>query len=108
MRIGPGLGLRLADFVLHRRELRIMPRADDANGARSKTTETSTIPISAGVVRLCSAYMFEEYGELNSDYVFVALHVVARLLTAPFVDYDLPVRPRPGAPSGGGPSPWAP
>ncbi len=69
MRAGQALGLRHADFVSHRRELRIVPRRDNANGARAKTLEPATIPISAGVVRLYSAYMFEEYGECESDYV---------------------------------------
>jgi len=73
MRIGQALGLRHSDFVSHRRELRIVPRADNANGARAKTIEAATIPISAGLVRLYSAYMFDEYGELDSDYVFVNL-----------------------------------
>jgi integrase len=73
MRVGQALGLRHEDFVSHRRELRIVPRRDNANGARTKTLDTHTIPISAGVVRLYSAYMFEEYGECESDYVFVNL-----------------------------------
>ncbi len=73
MRIGQALGLRHCDFVSHRRELRIVPRSDNVNGARAKTNEVTTIPISAGLVRLYSAYMFQEYGELDSDYVFVNL-----------------------------------
>jgi integrase len=54
-------------------ELHIVPRTDNANGARAKTVEPATIPVSAGLVRLYSAYMFDEYGELDSDYVFVNL-----------------------------------
>ena len=73
MRIGQALGLRHGDFVSHRKELRIVPRGDNANGARAKTIESSTIPVSAGLVRLYSTYMFDEYGELDSDYVFVNL-----------------------------------
>jgi integrase/recombinase XerD len=67
------LGLRHADFVSHRRELRIVPRADNANGARAKTRDVHTIPIPAGLARLYTAYMFDEYGECESDYVFVNL-----------------------------------
>ena len=78
IRIGQALGLRHADFVSHRRELVIVPRADNANGARAKSIVPATIPISGGIVRLYSAYMFEEYGELDSDYVFV------NLFAAPF------------------------
>lgn len=33
MRIGQALGLRHADFVSHRKEVRIVPRRDNANGA---------------------------------------------------------------------------
>ena len=78
MRIGQALGLRHADFVSHRRELCIVPRQDNVNGARAKSTEVTTIPISAGLVRLYSAYMFDEYGELDSDYVFVNLFAEPR------------------------------
>ena len=73
MRIGQALGLRHADFISHRRELRIVARCDNANGARAKTIEDATIPVSAGLVRLYTAYMLEEYGDLDSDYVFVNL-----------------------------------
>jgi len=73
LRIGQALGLRHSDFVSHKMELHIVPRTDNANGARAKTLEPATIPISAGLVRLYSAYMFDEYGELDSDYVFVNL-----------------------------------
>lgn len=73
MRVGQALGLRHADFVSHHRELRIVPRSDNANGARAKTLEPATIPISGGLVRLYTAYMFDEYGETDSDYVFVNL-----------------------------------
>lgn len=78
MRIGQALGLRHCDFVSHRRELRIVPRADNANGARAKTLQPATVPISPGLVRLYSAYMFDEYGELDSDYVFVNLFAEPR------------------------------
>ena len=37
MRIGQALGLRHADFISHRRELHIVARSDNANGARAKT-----------------------------------------------------------------------
>lgn len=73
MRVGQALGLRHADFVSHRRELRIVPRPDNVNGARAKTLDTATIPISAGLVRLYSTYMFAEYGDRDCDYVFVNL-----------------------------------
>lgn len=73
MRIGQALGLRHSDFVSRRRELVIVPRTDNANGARAKTSTVTPLPVSAPLVRLYSDYMHSEYGELDSDYVFVNL-----------------------------------
>jgi integrase len=73
IRIGQALGLRHEDFVSRRRELRIVPRDDNANGARAKTATVTTVPVSAPLVRLYSDYMHIEYGDLDSDYVFVNL-----------------------------------
>jgi len=73
MRIGQALGLRHADFVSRRCELTIVPRNDNANGARAKTSTITTISVSAPLVRLYSDYMHTEYGALDSDYVFVNL-----------------------------------
>ena len=73
MRIGQALGLRHADFVSRRREVTIVPRDDNANGARAKTRTPTTLPVSAPLVRLYSSYMHTEFGELDSDYVFVNL-----------------------------------
>lgn len=80
MRIGQALGLRHADFVSRRREVTIVPRDDNANGARAKTRTTVTVPVSAPLVRLYSSYMHTEFGDLDSDYVFVNLwaHPVGR------------------------------
>jgi integrase len=39
MRIGQALGLRHGDFVSRRREVTIVPRTDNANGARAKTSK---------------------------------------------------------------------
>lgn len=73
MRVGQALGLRHSDFVSRRREVRIVPRADNANGARAKTATITAVPVSAALVRLYSDYMHTEYGDLASDYVFVNL-----------------------------------
>ena len=73
MRVGQALGLRHEDFVSRRREVRIVPRADNANGARAKCSSLVSVPVSAPLVRLYSDYMHTEYGELDSDYVFVNL-----------------------------------
>lgn len=73
IRIGQALGLRHEDFISRRKELRIVPRADNVNGARAKTATVTTVPTSSALVRLYSDYMHTEYGDLNSDYVFVNL-----------------------------------
>ena len=73
MRVGQALGLRHSDFVSRKREVHIVPRADNANGARAKARSISVIPVSTALVRLYSEYMHSEYGEIDSDYVFVNL-----------------------------------
>jgi integrase len=73
MRIGQALGLRHADFVSRRREVTIIPRNDNANGARAKTRTVTTVPVSTALVRLYSDYMHTEFGDLDCDYVFVNL-----------------------------------
>jgi integrase len=73
MRIGQALGLRHSDFVSHRREVHIVPRANNANRARAKVRSAAVVPVSAPLVRLYSEYMHTEYGEVGSDYVFVGL-----------------------------------
>ncbi len=73
MRVGQALGLRHADFVSRAKEVRIVPRADNANGARAKLRSPVKLPVTAGLVRCYSDYMHAEYGGLDSDYVFVNL-----------------------------------
>lgn len=72
MRVGQALGLRHCDFVTQERRIEIVAREDNANGARGKGGEAS-IPVTGGLVRCYSDYMHEEYGALDSDYVFVNL-----------------------------------
>ena len=73
LRVGQALGLRHADVLSRSRELRIVPRSDNANGARAKIPDVEVIPVTAGLLRLYSEYMHAEYGDLDSDYVFVNL-----------------------------------
>jgi integrase/recombinase XerD len=73
MRIGQALGLRHADIVSPARELRIVPRADNANDARAKCRSVHTVAVTASLIRLYSEYLFVEYGDLDCDYVFVNL-----------------------------------
>jgi integrase/recombinase XerD len=78
MRAGQALGLRHADFVSRRREVHIVPRADNANRARAKVRSAAVIPVSTPLVRLYSEYMHVEYGDIDSDYVFVNLFAEPR------------------------------
>ena len=71
MRVGQALGLRHSDLVGHERRIDIVAREDNANGARAKSE--GSIPITGELVRCYSDYMHEEYGDLDSDYVFVNL-----------------------------------
>jgi integrase len=54
-------------------EILIVPRADNANGARAKTHVEHVVHVSVALGRLYSDYMHAEYGDLDSDYVFVNL-----------------------------------
>jgi integrase len=73
MRVGQALGLRHADFVNRAKQVRIVPRDDNANGARAKLRSPAVIPVTASLVRAYSDYMHSEYGQIDSDYVFVNL-----------------------------------
>lgn len=73
MRIGQALGLRHEDMRTWDGEILIVPRADNANGARAKTHVEHVVHVSVALGRLYSDYMHAEYGELDSDYVFVNL-----------------------------------
>jgi integrase/recombinase XerD len=72
MRIGEALGLRHEDWAAAQREVAVVPRHND-NGARSKSAKVRSIPVSAELIRLYADYMHGEYGDLDSDYVFVNL-----------------------------------
>ena len=72
MRIGEALGLRHDDIAAAEREVTVR-RRDNDNGARAKSATSRTIPVSAELIRLYADYLHDEYGDLDSDYVFVNL-----------------------------------
>lgn len=72
LRVGEALGLRHSDVAVADRELHVVPR-DNANGARVKGWRARTVPVDAALVRSYADYLHEEYGDLDSDYVFVNL-----------------------------------
>jgi site-specific recombinase XerD len=65
-RMGEALGLRHADIAAAEREITIVPRHND-NGARSKSQDLRTIPVSIELIRLWGDYLHSEYGDLDSD-----------------------------------------
>ncbi|MFG1626230.1 tyrosine-type recombinase/integrase [Kribbella sp. NPDC049227] len=71
LRIGEALGLRHEDIDTAGGLIRVQPRGN-VNGARAKTGPRD-IPVAAGLLRLYADYLFDEYGALDSDYVFVNL-----------------------------------
>jgi integrase/recombinase XerD len=77
VRIGEALGLRHEDIVAAEREIRVVPRVN-ANRARSKSGRQRGIPVSPGLIRLHGDYMHDEYGGVDSDYVFVNLFAEPR------------------------------
>lgn len=72
IRIGEALGLRHEDIAAAEREVTVRRRVN-ANGARAKSPQSRTIPVSAALIRLYADYLHLEYGDLDSDYVFVNL-----------------------------------
>ncbi|MEP0754078.1 site-specific integrase [Trichocoleus sp. Lan] len=72
MRIGQALGLRHEDIRSWDNEIQIVPRDDNANGARAKTKETYTIHVTQKLIALYSKYLTDEYPEdVDSDYLFI-------------------------------------
>lgn len=78
MRIGQALGLRHEDIREEENQVHIVPREDNVNGARAKTTEDYHVPVeNTPVMRCYTEYLF---GALNGlevdvlpDYVFINL-----------------------------------
>lgn len=102
IRIGEALGLRHEDIAAADRHITIRVRVN-GNGARAKSGLTRVIPVSAELIRLLGDYLHQEYGDLDSDYVFVNLwgsphghpwgypavyDLVRRLRRATGIDFD--------------------
>ena len=68
-RAGEVLGLRHEDIAAAECEISIVPR-ENANGARAKSGGR-TVPVGPELIRLYADYLHEEYGDLDSGYVFV-------------------------------------
>lgn len=94
IRIGEALGLRHEDIAIAESQITIVARTN-ANRARSKSRKERDVPVTAGLIRLYGDYLNDEYGDLDSDYVFVNLFAQprGRALAYPAV-YDLVLRLR--------------
>jgi integrase/recombinase XerD len=73
MRVGQALGLRHEDIISWERRIEIVPREGSSGRARSKGGAQGSVPVPGELIRLWSDYMHEEYGALESDFVFVNL-----------------------------------
>ncbi|HEY9625092.1 MAG TPA: tyrosine-type recombinase/integrase [Crinalium sp.] len=74
MRIGQVLGLRHVDVRSWDNEIQVVPRTDNANGARAKSKESYIVHVSQPLMRLYAEYLINEYPEdIDSDYVFINL-----------------------------------
>jgi integrase len=77
IRIGQALGLRHEDIQSWDNQIQIVPRANNANGVRSKSKDPNTIHVTKELMGLYSQYLQEEFMEILgddlSDYVFVNL-----------------------------------
>ena len=73
MRIGQALGLRHEDIHSWDNEIIIKPRDDNENGARTKSDEENRIDVSKELMHLYTDYLLTEYGDIDSDYVFINL-----------------------------------
>jgi integrase/recombinase XerD len=93
-RVGEALGMRHEDVAAADLAITIVPRAN-ANGARTKSRQERTVPVGAPLIRLWADYLATEYGDLDSDYLFVNLFAEprGRALSYPAV-YDLVKRLR--------------
>ena len=68
-RAGEALGLRHEDIAAAEQEITIVAR-ENANGARAKSGGR-TVPVGPELIRLYADYLHEEYGGIDSDYVFI-------------------------------------
>jgi site-specific recombinase XerD len=73
MRIGAALGLRHADICSWELTVRIVPRQENADWARTKGINAYPLQVTAEWVQLYADYLVREFRDCGSDYVFVNL-----------------------------------
>jgi site-specific recombinase XerD len=94
VRIGEALGLRHEDVEVADRSVTVVPRLNH-NGARAKSFEQRSVPVSEQLIRLWGDYLHLEYGCIDSDYLFINLFAEPRGQAWSYAAvYDLVVRLR--------------
>ncbi|NWJ47694.1 MAG: tyrosine-type recombinase/integrase [Chloroflexi bacterium] len=73
MRVGQALGLRHSDIHSWDNLIRIVTRQNNLNQARAKTLQPYSIHVSPELMSLYTRYLLDEFGDTDSDYVFVNL-----------------------------------
>jgi integrase len=73
MRIGQVLGLRHKDILSGDNKILVRFRPDNENQARTKSLTDNVVDVSSKIITLYTDYFIHEYGEIESDYVFVNL-----------------------------------
>jgi len=71
MRVGQILGLQHQDIDSRTDTIHIVARENNPNGLRSKRNKSGSIPISPQLCDLYVEYMHEQYGYIDSPYVFI-------------------------------------
>ncbi len=71
MRIGQALGLRHEDIRSGDNQIAITFRADNENYARTKSRNDNIVDVSKDIISLYTDYFIHEYGDIESDYVFI-------------------------------------
>ena len=74
LRLGETIGLHIADIEPWDNKINIVPRDGLENGVRVKNVAKGYVYVPPYVMRLFSDYITEEYGNIDSNYIFVNLH----------------------------------
>jgi integrase len=73
MRIGQALGLRHTDIKSWDNEIHIIPRINNINGSRAKTSSRNIIHVSPALMTIYSRFITEDCENIESEYVFVQI-----------------------------------
>lgn len=72
LRIGEALGLRHEDMITGKNNaIRVIPRVDNINYVRAKGGMERTVDVIKELMQWYSAYLIDEYLEIDCDFVFV-------------------------------------